>query len=151
MLERAYWQADTSVELVDLTVGNLLADQSRAHAGRVAVIGVRHGTGETVRLTYGQLFNEAARVATAFSRLTERGSYVAIWAPNVIEWPIVQYGAALAGMVLVALNPALREQELEYALSHSRASVLLHADTIRDYRMDEVAATVSARLPGLQC
>jgi fatty-acyl-CoA synthase/long-chain acyl-CoA synthetase len=151
VLERASWQADTNVELVDFTVGGLLADRARTHPDRVALVGVRHGSGETVRLTYGQLFNEAGRVATGLSRLTERGSYVAIWAPNVIEWPVVQYGAALAGMVLVALNPALREQELEYALSHSGASVLLHADVSRDYQMSEVATKVSARLPGLRC
>jgi fatty-acyl-CoA synthase/long-chain acyl-CoA synthetase len=150
VLERACWQADTNVELVDFTVGGLLADRARAHPDGVALVGVRHGSGETVRLTYGQLFDEAGRVATALSRLTEQGSYVAIWAPNVVEWPVVQYGAALAGMVLVALNPALREQELEYALAHSGASILLHADVSRDYRMDEVAATVSARIPGLR-
>jgi fatty-acyl-CoA synthase len=151
VLERAYWQADTSVELVDCTVGGLLAERARTHPDRVAIVGVRHGSGETVRLTYGQLFSEAGHVATALSRLTQRGSYVAIWAPNVVEWAVVQYGAALAGMVLVALNPALREQELEYALTHSGASVLLHADVSRDYRMDGVAAEVSARLPGLHC
>ena len=151
VLERACWQADTNVELVDFTVGGLLADRALAHPDRVALVGVRHGSGQTVRLTYGQLFNEAGRVATALSRLTERGSHVAIWAPNVVEWPVVQYGAALAGMVLVALNPALREQELEYALAHSGASILLHADVSRDYRMNDVAAKVSARLPGLRC
>jgi fatty-acyl-CoA synthase len=81
--------------------------------------------------------------------LAERGSYMALWAPNVVEWPVVKYGTALAGMVLVALNPALREEELEYALSHSGAAILLHADVSRDYRMNDVAAMVSARLPGL--
>lgn len=151
VLERAYWQADTSVELVDYTVGGLLADRAGTHPERVAVIGVRHGTGERVRLTYGALFDEACRVAAALSRLAEPGSFIALWAPNVVEWPIVQYGAALAGMVLVALNPALREQELEYALSHSGAVILLHADVSRDYRMNDVAAKVSARLPGLRC
>jgi fatty-acyl-CoA synthase/long-chain acyl-CoA synthetase len=136
---------------VELTVGQLLADRARIHPDRVAINGVRHGTGEHVRVTYRQLFAEAGRVATALTGLAERGSYVAIWAPNVIEWPIVQYGAALAGMVLVALNPALREDELEYALVHSAASVLVHADSHGDYRMADVATALSARLPGLWC
>jgi fatty-acyl-CoA synthase len=151
VLERAYWQADTSIELVELTIGGLLADRARTYPDRVAVIGVRHGTAEKVRLTYAQLFDEACRTATALSRLTERGSHVALWAPNVIEWPIIQYGAALAGMVLVALNPALRQEELEYALSHSGASILLHADVSRGYQMGDVATKVSAHLTGLQC
>jgi fatty-acyl-CoA synthase len=150
-LERAYWEADRSVELVELTVGELLADRARAHPDRVAINGVRHGTGDNVRVTYRQLFAEAGRVATALSGLAARGSCVAIWAPNVIEWPIVQYGAALAGMVLVALNPALREEELEYALVHSGASVLIHADSNGDYQMADVVTKLSARLPGPRC
>jgi fatty-acyl-CoA synthase len=150
-LERAYWENDAAATLVDLTVGELLADRARTHPDRVAIVGVRHGSGEHARITYGQLFNEACRVATALSVLVERGSHVAIWAPNVIEWPIVQYGAVLAGMVLVALNPELRESELEFALVHSGASVLLHADTNRDYQMSDVVATVRTRLPGLRC
>ncbi len=151
VLERAYWQADTSVELGDFTVGGLLADRARTHPERVAVVGVRHGTGERVRLTYAELFDEACRVAAALSKLAEPGSYIALWAPNIVEWPIVQYGAALAGLVLVALNPALREQELEYALSHSGAAILLHADVSRDYQMRDVATSVSRKLPGLRC
>jgi fatty-acyl-CoA synthase len=102
-------------------------------------------------MTYAELFDGARRVATALSRLAERGSFVAIWAPNVVEWPIVQYGVALAGMVLVALNPALREEELEYALVHSGASILLHAEVSRDYQMADVATKLRARLPGLRC
>jgi fatty-acyl-CoA synthase/long-chain acyl-CoA synthetase len=97
------------------------------------------------------LFGDACRVATALSGLAERGSYVAIWAPNVIEWPIVQYGVALAGMVLVALNPALRETELEYALVHSGVAVLIHADSNSDYQMADVVMKLNAGLPGLRC
>ena len=150
-LERAYWEADRAVELVDFTVGGLLADRARNHPDRVAVVGMRHGTADQVRKTYAELFDDACRVATALSRLTERGSYVAIWAPNVIEWPMVQYGVALAGMVLVALNPALRETELSYALVHSGVSVLIHADSNRDYQMADVVTKLSAGLPGLRC
>ena len=83
--------------------------------------------------------------------LAERGSFIAIWAPNVIEWPIIQYGAALAGMVLVAINPALREEELHYALRHSRSAVLLHADVNRDYDMAAVVRRVAVNLPDLRC
>src|SRR6185437_2906436 len=127
-LQRASWTADRSVDLVGMTVGELLADRANAYPDRVAIVGVRHGTGEPVRLTYEQLHQEACRVASALERLAEPGSLVAIWAPNVVEWPIIQYGAALAGMVLVAINPALREPELHYALQHSGSAVLLQAD-----------------------
>jgi fatty-acyl-CoA synthase len=150
-LQRASWDADRSADLVDFTVGELLADRANAHPDRVAIVGVRHGTGEQTRLTYRQLYDEANRVAGALAGLAEPGSFIAIWAPNVIEWPIIQYGAALAGMVLVAINPASREQELHYALRHSGSAVLLHADANRDYDMAAVARRAAANLPELTC
>ena len=149
-LRRAHLPADDSAALVDLTVGQLLAQRAHSHAGQPALVGVRHD-GSPARLTHAQLYDEAARVATALSALAEQGSYIALWAPNVLEWAVIQYGAALAGMVLVALNPALRADELEYALMHSRATVLLHADTNRDHDLAGVVASVAPGLPNLVC
>jgi fatty-acyl-CoA synthase len=150
-LENAYRPADDSADLVDHTVGGLLALRADSHGDRLALVGVRHDDGTEVRLTYAGLFDEAGRVATALAEFVERGGYVAIWAPNVVEWPIIQYGAALAGVVLVALNPALREEELEYALTHSGAATLLYANVHRDYDMAGVVASVRERLPELRC
>ena len=149
-LRRAHLPADDHAALVNLTVGQLLAQRADSHAGQPALVGVRHD-GSPARLTYAQLYDEAARVATALSGLAERGSCVALWAPNIVEWAVIQYGAALAGMVLVALNPALRAEELEYALAHSRASVLLYADTNRDDDLAEVVAAMAPALPNLVC
>ncbi|CDO90369.1 long-chain fatty acid--CoA ligase [Mycobacterium triplex] len=132
-LERSYLSADTSIELEDYTIGALLAERAHTHAETTALVGPAHDDGTEVRLTYRVLFDEARRVATALARLTRPGDYVALWAPNVVEWPIIQYGAALANVVLVALNPALRPAELGYALRHSRAKVLIHAERSRDY------------------
>lgn len=142
--------ADRSVELLGTSVGTLLTQRLAEHPDRTALVGHRHGSGAEVRLTYRELHDEAVGVVGALSALTPRGSFVALWAPNVVEWPIIQYGAALAGMVLVALNPVLREDELEYALRHSGATILLHADVSRDYRMAEIAERVSDRIAGLR-
>jgi fatty-acyl-CoA synthase len=148
--DAAFWPRNDEVAVVDHTVGGLLAARAASHPDTTAIIGVRHGGDEQVRLTYRELFDEAARVATALSRLAERGSFVAIWAPNVIDWSIIQYGAALAGVVLVALNPALREPELEYALAHSGASVLLFAESARGHAMTATVGSVAAKLPDLR-
>lgn len=149
-LTESYLPADTGVPLVDFTVGGLLAARAGEHPDRVALVGVRHGTGVVERLTYAELYRQAGRVATGLSRLAEPGEFVALWAPNVIEWPIIQYGAALAGVMLVALNPVLRIQELQYALDHSRSTVLLHATYSRAYNLAEVVQQVRPRFPELR-
>lgn len=148
-LTESYLAADTTVPLSDLTVGGLLAARAAEHPDRLALVGVRHDTGETARLTYADLYEEACRVATGISRLASPGDLVALWAPNIVEWPVIEYGAALAGVTLVALNPVLRESELEYALSHSGSTVLLHAARSRDYDLTEVVERVRPRFPEL--
>lgn len=146
----AFVAADRSVPLVDDTVGGLLAARASQHPDRDALVGARHGSGATRRLTYAQLLEEAAGVAAALLAVADPGDLVALWAPNVIEWTVIQYGSALAGVVLVALNPVLRDEELDYALRHSRARVLLHADVSRGYAMAGVAERVCQGIPGIR-
>jgi fatty-acyl-CoA synthase/long-chain acyl-CoA synthetase len=145
----SYVPADATAPLSDLTVCGLLDDRAAAHPDRLALVGTRHGDGAETRLTYAELQREARLVATALRRLAEPGDHVAVWAPNVVEWVLLQHGAAIAGVVLVALNPVLRRPELEYALDHSRARVLIHAERSRDYDMTEVARLVAADRPHL--
>ncbi len=142
-------EADVTAALVEHTVCSLLAERAVSHADTTALIGTRHGDGQEVRLTWAQMYAEAQHVATGLRALAKPGDFVAMWAPNVAEWPIIQHGAALAGVTLVALNPVLRLAELGYAISHSRSTVLLHADSSRDYDMAQVAAQLGARFPEL--
>ncbi|NMO01444.1 acyl--CoA ligase [Gordonia sp. TBRC 11910] len=148
-LTESFLPADTSTALDEVTVGGLLARRARECPNRVALIGNRHGTGDTARLTYAELYTEATRAATGIARLAQPGEFVALWAPNVVEWPIIEYGAALAGVTLVALNPVLTLDELTYAIEHSGASVLLHADRSRDYDLAAVVAELAATHAGL--
>jgi fatty-acyl-CoA synthase len=148
-LTRSVWDADEAVPLAEATVGELLRDRADRHPDRLALVGTRHD-GSAARSTYGDLLTEAREVAAGLRLIAEPGDHVALWAPNVAEWPVVEYAAALAGVVLVALNPVLRGQELDYALRLSRASVLIHADVSRDYDMASVARAVAADLPTLR-
>ncbi|MEU7812831.1 AMP-binding protein [Pseudonocardia sp. NPDC049154] len=131
------------------TVGGLLRRQAEARPDAVALVATRHD-GAAERWTYAQLLSEANRVAGGLLEVAGPGDHVAIWAPNVAEWTVVQYGAALAGVVLVALNPALRPGELEYALRLSRATVLIHADQVRGHDLTEIVAEVVPRVPAVR-
>lgn len=149
MLTESYLRADTAVSLIDDTVGSLLAKRAAEFPDRLALVGTRHGDGAEVRLTWAEVHEEAQLIASGLRRLAGPGDFVALWAPNVVEWPLVQYGAALAGVILVALNPVLRQSELEYALRHSGATVLLHADGSRDYDLAAVTARAAQSFPGV--
>lgn len=145
LLTESYWPIDDSVPLSEHTLGSLLQERAQQFPDTVAVIANAHGTGQERRLTYQELYDEAQRVAAAILELVEPGDYVALWAPNIVEWPIILFGAAIAGVTLVALNPVLRRDELMYALGHSRATLLIHADVSRAYDMVSVAAEAKSQ------
>lgn len=150
VLTESYWPADNSVPLADDTVGGLLADRAAQYGDRTALVGNAHGNGLERRLSYTQLYDEARRVGTAVLRLAAPGDYLALWAPNVVEWPIIMFGASLAGVRIVALNPVLRADELHYALEHSGAKALIHADMSREYDMAAVVSEVVPRCTSVE-
>ena len=103
------------------------------------------------RWTYAELLAEAEDCARWLLESYTPGERVCIWAPNVPEWVIVQYGAALAGLVLVTANPALRASELRYVLRQSKAVGLIHADHFRGTDMAAIAREVSNEVRGTFC
>lgn len=150
VLTEAYRPADTTTELSTFTVGDLLRDRAAQFGDNVALVGTPHDEPTLRRLTYGELYEEARRVAVRLGELAQPGDRVAIFAPNVIEWPIIQYGAAIAGVVLVTINPVFRAAELEYVLTHSGAKILIHAEHNRDYDMGAVAREVGSRVRNVE-
>ena len=90
-----------------------------------------------VRLTWSELDREATRVARGLAGLgLAPGDRAGIWASNCIEWILMQYAAARAGVVLVNVNPAYRSHELRYVLQKSRirALFLREHDARANYR-----------------
>ncbi len=87
--------------------------------------------------TWSELDREVTRVARGLAGLgLAPGDRAGIWASNCIEWILMQYAAARAGVVLVNVNPAYRSHELRYVLqkSHIRALFLREHDARANYR-----------------
>lgn len=154
----AYWSADTSQPVLELATGDLLR-QAAADAGdQIALIEVAppgspslSGADRTDRRwTYGQLLAEAEQCAHWLLTRFSPGDRITVWAPNIPEWMILQYGAALAGLILVTANPALRTAELRYVLEQSRSAGLFHTAKFRGSDMTAIAREASAGLPELR-
>ena len=101
---------------------------------------------ERRRWTYAELLADARQTAHTLLGRFSPGEHVAVWAPNIPEWVILQYGAALAGLVLVTVNPAYQAGELEYVLRQSRAVGLF---TLTEYRANPMAKSVESVRGGL--
>ncbi|MDX2937945.1 class I adenylate-forming enzyme family protein [Streptomyces ipomoeae] len=153
----SYWPADTSRPVLDLTLGDVLRQATSAAPHRPALIEVAppgsalSGADRTDRTwTYAQLLDDVEHAASWLAEHFAPGEHLAVWAPNLPEWVILQYGAALAGLVLVTVNPALRDAELQHVLSQSGAVGLLLTDSFRDTNMAAAVERIRPRLPRLR-
>jgi fatty-acyl-CoA synthase len=101
------------------------------------------------RWSYAELLAEAEQAARALTTRFSPGERVAVWAPNLPEWVILEYAAALAGLVLVTANPALRPAELSYVLGQSGVAGIF---LVPEYRspMAKFLEEVRPDLPALR-
>ena len=80
----------------------------------------------------------------------EPGEHLAIWAHNLPEWLLVEYGAALAGLTLVTVNPSFQPAEVAYVLGQSRARGVLLVPEVRGNPLLAHLESVRPELPELR-
>jgi fatty-acyl-CoA synthase len=139
----AYSHGTFDTPLLGDTIGAHFERTAAEFAERDAVVSCQ----QEVRLTYAELDAAIDGVASALLRAgLEAGDRVGIWAPNCVEWILVQYATAKIGAILVNVNPAYRSHELEYVLRQSGARLLFSASAFKssDYAamIDEVAGDI---------
>jgi fatty-acyl-CoA synthase len=104
-----------------------------------------------VRLTYAELGESVDRVARALMAIgLEPGDRLGVWSPNRVEWLVLQYATAKAGVILVNINPAYRTTELEYALNQSGCRVLVAASSFKTSDYEAMVEEVRDNLPALE-
>lgn len=149
-LSESYWPADESEPVLDQTVGDLLRSAAGQAPDVQALVEGLAGPEERRRWTYAELLEESERAARALLGLFSPGERVAVWANNIPEWVVLEMGAALAGMTLVTVNPALRGAEANYVLGQSRAAGVFLLSEYRGNPMADTLASIRRELPHLR-
>ncbi len=147
--------------LLPFTIGEQLDRTAAAFPGQDALVVPHQG----IRWTWQELLRRVDDLAAGLlAHGLEPGDRIGIWSPNCAEWTLLQFAAAKAGLVLVNVNPAYREGELDYALNKvgCRALVMAAAFKSSDYvrilagLVPELASSpaaaklAAARVPSLQ-
>jgi fatty-acyl-CoA synthase len=152
LLTESHWVPDGSGPALrsDLTVGGLLREVAGEVPERTALVSGAFAPADRRRWSYAELLHDAERCARALLRRFEPGERLAIWAHNLPEWLIVEYGAALAGLTLVTVNPSFQPGEVRYVLGQSRAAGVLLVPEVRGNPLLAHLEAVRGELPELR-
>lgn len=144
------WPADTSQPVLETTVGGVLRSAEKRAGSAVALVEAVPDKAARRRWTYSSLLEESERVARALLGRFQPGERVAVWANNIPEWVLLEYGCALANLTLVTVNPALRPRELTYVLGQSRAAGIFMVPEFRGNPMAASLESARSSLPELR-
>src|SRR5690349_5804490 len=85
------------------------------------------------RLSWREAVARARQIATGFGALgLKRGDRVAILLGNRIEFPLILFAAAQAGLVTVLLGTRQQKPEIAYVLSDCGAKLLIHEASLAE-------------------
>ena len=148
-LTQSYVHGASATPLLGETIGALLRRVASEGPERIAQIS-RH---QNVRWTYAELLQRSEDLAVGLQALgLTKGDRIGIWAANCSEWVLAQFGTALAGLILVNINPAYRVHEFEHAVRKSgcKALILSPGHKTNDYfaSLRALAPEIDAAEPG---
>jgi fatty-acyl-CoA synthase len=150
VLSTSHVSADRSEPVLETTVGSVLREAAESDPDRVGLVASGPDIDSCRRWSFSELLEESEEVARALLGRFQPGEHVAVWAPNLPEWNLLQFGMGLAGLVLVPLNPAYRQAELSYALRQSRAAGIFYVPEFRGSPMAQWVARAKLELPALR-
>jgi fatty-acyl-CoA synthase len=129
------------------TIGKLISDLAEAHPDREALIFPELD----VRYSFAQMDALSTNIARNLHDMGFRkGDRLAVWANNIPEWVLLQFGTAKLGVVLLTVNTGLRRKELEYVLSQSECRGLAMVRAVGEVNFQEELEAIRSNLPELE-
>lgn len=73
-----------------------------------------------------------------------------IWAPNCAEWVVAPFATAKVGLILVNINPAYRQDELQYVRHKVACRALITATSFKSskYMLTNITPDLPVCAPG---
>lgn len=150
VLDSSLYLRDESSPLVQKPIGAVLLETAERFGSKTALIDGHADADVRTSWSYKELADEAKKVASALLEHFEPGQRVAIWGSNSPQWALIEFGASLAGLVLVTVNPAYLLHELKHVLGQSQAQGIIVQDNYRGRNLYEVVEEARPDLPDLE-
>jgi fatty-acyl-CoA synthase len=150
ILAEAHYPPDRSQPVFERSIGDALREAAAKWPYLTALIEGIAARDKRRRWTFPALLADSERAARAILSRFSPGDHVAVWAANSPEWVLIEFGAALAGVTLVTVNPAYLAIELAFVLKQSKACGIFVQDSYRDRDLVAVVEQVRSDLPQLR-
>ena len=142
-LKQSYRHGASSAPLIGQTIGSFLSTISEKHGDREALV----VPFQNVRMTYRELYRDAERFAAGLKKMgLQPGDRIAILSQNKAEWVIAQFGTAIAGLILITVNPSYRLSELEHVLSKSGCRAIIATPSLKTTNFMEMLECLAPQL-----
>ena len=142
-LKQSYRHGASSAPLIGQTIGSFLSTISEKHGDREALV----VPFQNVRMTYRELYRDAERFAAGLKKMgLQPGDRIAILSQNNAEWVIAQFGTAIAGLILITVNPSYRLSELEHVLSKSGCRAIIATPSLKTTNFMEMLECLAPQL-----
>ncbi|MGO3859634.1 MAG: AMP-binding protein [Neisseriaceae bacterium] len=143
MSQLSYVNGASSTPLIGVTVGQYFDEACARYAEHEALV-VRH---QNARLTYRDLQEQVNTLACGLRRLgLVAGDRIGIWSTNCVEWTLMQFATAKAGLILVNINPSYRRTELEYAINKVTCRAIVMASAFKDSNYNDMICDLAPEL-----
>jgi fatty-acyl-CoA synthase len=149
-LTEAYCPAQSDTPYAERTIGDVLREQAETRGEGMALRELLPDGSIGREWTFAELLSDAERTGKALASRHPAGTRIAIMAGNCPEWILVQLGAALAGLVIVTINPALIAREVRYVLEQSGSQAVYYQTAVRGTPLRPIVDEAAAGLPASQ-
>lgn len=145
----SYFHRRSEHPLIATTFPRIVDNAYSLYGDREAVVDCE----QNIRKTFKEYIDDIENVANGFVALgLQQGDRVGIFAPNCYQWLVVQFAAAISGLILVAINPTSKPKELEHCLKLTGVRTLVAAEKVRDAYLypviQETIPEVNDKTPG---
>lgn len=133
------WMTDGDGQALAETIPELLTRRA-AEQSNSAALYWPHESG-LAQMTYSELSAAASTVGGALAGLAAPGKRIAVWSANSVDWVLLEYGCALAGLVLTPFHGGWTDNEAAYAVELTEPAAIFAGS---DHRGRNLLTRVSA-------
>ncbi|WP_067899575.1 AMP-binding protein [Nocardia vaccinii] len=149
-LTTSYWPAVPSSGVRDITLPDLLREGAAAAPDRVALVDAVMDPDRRRQWTYAELLCDTERYARALLSDFMPGDRIVLFAANSAYWIVLQQAIAMAGMIVVAANPAYRRDELVYMLRQAGVAGIFYQREYRGIDLGRIVEDARTEVPSVR-